>query len=343
MLVSTVNDAHYLSQGLECLALHDAGKLPATTFTTDSTGFPEGGLQRILPVIRERYANPWFVNYIPTNPITAPGMDKLTYPRISYYGNMTYSTPEGNLNEGRVDVGIQNVEYAIRRPNAYFEISNHEAERVAGFLQNNNAVGAISLLAEKRMSAEIAWVEERDRVLCKGVNGLGLLGFCNHPDILRITLTEAFPSATPSQNIRILSLMAESIVGQTNGTYLPTTLVVPPTDYQFLINQERSNSSSDTTTLRYFVKNRGNVMFDDGERPFEVGQSAKLENAIAPGVHAAIMFCRQAESVEQITPKPLTMGQPIPVRGGYQVECHGDVTSLQAKQPHTAVVLEYSR
>lgn len=342
MFVSVKNDSYYVGQGLEYLSLNDQGKLPPSLFA-DSTGFPEGGLQRVLPVIREEFAEQWFVNYIPVNPITAPGADKLTYPRISYYGRMTYGAPEGTLNEGRVDVGIQNVEYAVRRPNAYFEINNHEADRLAFFLQNNNVVGAINLLAEKRTSAEIAWAEERDTVLCKGISGLGLLGFCNHPDILRVTLTEAFPSATPAQNIRVLNLLAESIVNQTNGTYRPTTLVLPPTDYEFLIGQERSTSSSDTTTLRYFVKNRGNVVFEDGARPFEVGQSAKLENAISPGVHAAIMFCRRLKNFEQIVPKPLTMGQPIPVRGGYQVECHGDVTSLQAKQPHTAVVLEYSR
>lgn len=324
-----------IEQGLELLQARDSG-----TFT-DSFGLPEGTMQQIMQPIYEKYAPFWFVNYIPLDPLSAPGVDSLTYPRVDYYGEMTYSQAEAETNVGRVDIGIKNVGYNVKRARGYFEMSTHEADKLAFFLSRNNVVGAIDLMNQKRQAADLSYMSERETALCEGRPELGIYGILSHPDVQRVVLDSPLDqSNTPDENIAVLSMLEEIVITNTNGVFTPGTLLIPPKNFSALKNQPRS-SLSDTSVLRWWIENYGAVQFDDSSRSFEIDKSPRLQSVFPNGNSAAILFCRRTECVRQVVPKNVTYGSPIPKRGGYEIDFHADITGVQIMHPRSVVVVEF--
>lgn len=303
---------------------------------SDSVGLPEGSLQKVMPTVYEINASQFFVNGIPLNPLQAAGVDKITYPRVTYNGEMQYTQSDGFSPQGRVDIGLENVELATKRTSGHFIIGEQESDQIAYFVSQGNVAGAINLLQQRREAAVRAWLEERDTVLSIGRPSAGLIGIMNSVDVEEIPLSTGLNfSNTPDVNLAVLSMMSAAIVERTKGTFSPSTLVLPPSTLEGLQNQPRA-ATSDKTVLKFFQETRGNVAFDGGLRPFEIVQSSKLNN-FRPGFDGAIMMCRSLACLEQFVPKNITYSSPIYQPGGYMITFHGEVCSIAIKQPKSLV------
>lgn len=303
---------------------------------SDSVGLPEGSLQKVMPTIYEINAQQFFVNGIPLNPLQAPGINKITYPRVTYNGEMQYTQSDAYSPQGRVDIGIENVELATKRTAGHFIVGDQESDQIAYFVSQNNVAGAVNLLQQRREAAVRAWLEERDTILSVGRPSAGLIGIMNSVDVEEIPLSTGLNSSNnPDLNVAVLSMMAAAIVDRTKGTFVPSTLILPPSTLEVLQNQPRA-TTSDKTVLKFFQETRGNVTFDGGTRPFEIVHSSKLSN-FRPGFDGAIMLCRNLACLEQFVPKNITYSAPIAQPGGYMITFHGEVCSIALKQPKSLI------
>lgn len=316
------------------------GKLPETI--QDDASLPVGALQQIMPTIPEKYAKFWFVNYIPVDPLTAPGVDELVYPRVDYYGEMTFNESEGDDNNGRVDIGITNVPYKVKRVYGHFKVSDYEADKLALASRNGAFLTQISLMREKQYAADLSYMSKREQALCEGFPELGIYGILNHPDTVKFALDQPFDASNSSaNNLAILSAMEEAIDVGTNGVFSPNSMVMPNKSHTSLKNQVRSDQS-DVSTLRWYVQNFGEAVFDGSEsRSLEVSKTPRLASVYANGNSAAIMMCRSLECLRQLEPKRLTFNSIIQTRNGYEVSFHADIAGIQIIHPRSVVVMEF--
>lgn len=309
---------------------------------TDSFGLPVGALQKVSDPIREIFPERWFVNYIPFDSEQAVGADKITFPFVTSFGQSSPGTSGTNV-RSKIDIGIRDIVFKVKREKTYFEIENHEVERIAFAMREQNYGLTINLLAEKQNQAEIQSAQRRDKIMAFGERRSSYIGFGNSQDVTRLLVDTPFPSVTATDNLAVLNKATALIAQRSRGTFKPTTLILPPTDYETLIMQERGNSTTDLTTLQFFQKNRGLVDFDNGRREFEIDQAPILEEPTSAGTYIAIMFVRRFRCIEQKLPMPLTMRNPVQDMEGYRVPCDADYTSLIIKQPLSVVVIEYTR
>ena len=195
--------------------------------------FPELKFRMLFPVSNE--INPYMDSYA-YKTYTRNGMAKL----IRDYGN----------DLSRVDLQAAETVVKIRTIGASYAYTYLEVEQA-------QMVG-MSLDAKKAEAALRAVEEKLNRMAFFGDDDADLTGLFNNPNVTSGTLSTgagggtAFAGKTPEEILADLNEQANAIVQSTKMVEIPTTIMLPPSQFADITSRAK-NSASDTTVGQHFM------------------------------------------------------------------------------------------
>jgi hypothetical protein len=165
------------------------------------------------------------------------------------------------------------------------------------------AFAGVGLDAELAKAAMRVHERKVDQTAALGNSSLQFEGGLNHPDVAILSATADWDSATAAQILADLHRMANKIVEDSKGVWVPNTIGLPITKYN-LINSKLLDTSGDTgtTILAAFLKTNAFIT--------EVKHWHKLATASDAGGERAICYLKSTEVVQLVIPMEPRMHEP---------------------------------
>ena len=165
------------------------------------------------------------------------------------------------------------------------------------------AMAGVGLDAELAKAAMRVHERKVDQVAAFGSSTHGFEGGLRHPDVEVLSATADWDVATSAQILADLHRMANKIVEDSKGVWVPNTIVLPITKYN-LINSKLVDSSGDTgtTILAAFLKTNAFIK--------EVDHWHKMSTASESGGERALCYLKSPEVVQLVIPMEPRMHEP---------------------------------
>lgn len=148
------------------------------------------------------------------------------------------------------------------------------------------------------------YLQTLNRLVLFGHKRTRQAGFVNHPAWLRIAAP--FPldsSSTVSQKLVTLNAGGKAIIEASERTIMPDTLLLPDDRYDYLLSQDRLDTTMEKTTLRFFLENNPCIK--------NIDYLPELKTAGPNGERVAIFYKRSPEvCIARIT-DPFRFREPI--------------------------------
>lgn len=165
------------------------------------------------------------------------------------------------------------------------------------------AMANVGLDAELAKAAMRVHERKVDETAASGNTALGFAAGLRHPDVTILAATAVWASATSAQIVGDLHRMANKIVEDSKGIWVPDTIVLPIAVYN-LINSKLMDSAGDTgtTVLASFLKTDAYIK--------TVDHWYKLATASDTSGNRAFCYKRSGEVVQLVIPMEPRMHEP---------------------------------
>ena len=173
-----------------------------------------------------------------------------------------------------------------------------------------NAQLAGKPLEARKANAAVRSIREAiNRIAFYGDDDFGLQGWLTNPNLPAVTVPDdgessgtTFASKSPSQIVRDMNAVVNSIIERTNGAEQPDTLVLPIEQYT-LIASTNADTGTDTTILQYFIQN--NPFVDTVEWSNELKASERAKYIASDQYSGDIMIAYRRD------PDAMTLELPV--------------------------------
>lgn len=298
-----------------------------------TVGMIQNALRYLIPQLeRTEYpAYKFYEQFIPIDPRQMPGVETITYQRITHYGIWVPLASNSNTVE-KSDFTLEPVTYNTEYFQASFSYSQVELDRVA-FANANQANGIILNLTEEKYNAVLeSYKQLVDDIFLNGRPNNNMFGILTHPDVPRqVAAAPISFNASPDGNLAILNRAVTSIVTNSKEVETPDTLILPTSRFNIL-TQQRIGGDSDTTVLEHFLRTSPYIR--------SIDSSPRLEDNGFNGTSSMITYRRDKSKLCGIIPKPLTALPPQPVGQGFDVYCHAQMGGVHIKRPASVLITE---
>jgi len=297
------------------------------------TGLIQQALRYVVPQLeRTEYpAYKFYEQFIPIDDRPMPGVETVTYQRITHYGVWTPLGSNANALEPS-DFRLETVSYGAEYFQAKFTYTQVEIDRIE-FANQNQAYGLVLNLTQEKYNAVLEGYKQLvDDVFAIGRPASNIFGILTHPDVSRLVSPSPITfDNDPDTNLAILARGALSIVQATREVEYPDRLILPTSVFNVVL-QQRLGSSSDTTVLEHFLRVNPWIR--------GVDTSPRLENAGLNGGRVAIYYRYDPNKLVGIIPKPLTVLPPQQVAHGFEVYCHAQISGVHVRRPGSVLIME---
>lgn len=143
-----------------------------------------------------------------------------------------------------------------------------------------------------------------NRLALFGNRRTGQPGFINHPAWLRVAAPFALNSgSTVSQLLATLNAGPNAVLRASERTLTADTLLLPPTQYDWLTSQARLDATLEKTALKFFLENNPSVR--------NIDWLSELQGAGPNGEDVAIFYRRSPDVVKARITDPFRFREPI--------------------------------
>ena len=250
--------------------------------------------------------------FIPNVPID-PASETVTYRQFDQTGEAKLVQDYAHDFPNVEVAGAEFIRKVIAYGDSYqYSIQDLRASRKADF----------ALDAKKAMAARQAIERKLEKLCALGEASaltnaqIPIYGFCNHPNINLMTgagqsqggsdLTGSWDSAstTVQQILDDLNKMQKKIVDQTQGEFLPDTLVLDLPVYTALATRQRSTVFTDDSILQYILKQSPWLKSIDFWVYLKTGATGSKSAALLYKKDPMVLEQRVAVEFEQFAPQP---------------------------------------
>ena len=260
--------------------------------------------------------------YIPISSDVNASAEAIAYHQYSQYGAAKIISKNAT-DIPRVDVSKAEFTSPVKTLGAAYGMEWHELKRAA--------VSGLSVVEMRAKAARRAIEQGIDDVMSVGDEPSGLEGFINHSAVHVGTATYGATSGNSAlENYTEMSALVTLIMNQTKGVHVPTDIIMPIANYQFIATQPWATTASDLTVLEFFKRNHPGV---------NVSAWHRLENAGANGTdERMICYAKDPEVIEGQL--PLDFEQLPPEAHGLEmvINCLARVGGVQVRYP---LAIEY--
>ena len=177
------------------------------------------------------------------------------------------------------------------------------------------------LSSRKAEAAKKAILTKEDQIAFYGDAASGINGFLNHPNIPLVVLpadgtgaTTTWSTKSPSQILRDMNLVTNSIVEVTKEVEIPDTMILPTEQYHIIKNTPWSTSNDGKSILRQFL--------DNNEYVKNVFSVPRMDASGAGGLDRMAVYRRSPDALTLEIPQDFEM-LPEQERGlEYVTPCH---------------------
>lgn len=245
--------------------------------------------------------------FIPVSTEAPNGAESITYRQWDQFG-MAKIVANYGTDFPRVDAVCKEFTTPIKSLGASYGYSVQDLRAAA--LSGQRLDAARAAAARRSIEAMI------DHVAAFGVDGAGLTGFVNHPNVgLTSPAVGTWTAASnPLDIIKDLNKLVQAVIDQTKGVFRPNTILLAPSRFA-LISQMMMSADNNTTVLRAFLANNPYIT--------SVDQWPHLELANAAGNGPRIICYTRSEEVLQME-LPQDFEQFPPQTSGLEflIYCH---------------------
>lgn len=197
------------------------------------------------------------------------------------------------------------------------------------------------LSGDKARAARKVIEEALDQILSFGETDLAMYGLLNQPLVSVVNVPTSLGGATllsalylEDPNLVITAFTDVDNVIRTFSKEIESadTLLLPPTIFRFLSQNQRSNENPRTLLEELRAKLPGITTIAEWQR---------LETAGVGGVPRAMFYRRDPEYVYMEEPMPFTIGEPLRLHLAWEVVCRAQVGGVIMIYPASARYLDF--
>lgn len=213
--------------------------------------------------------------------LTMPWVESTTYRMMSEVGGEFELADDQTTNLSFVDVLSEEFSqrtYQFRKGYFFTE------KEVARTLHLGIPIEEQKIAVVRRL-----YMQTLNKLLLFGNIRTGQPGFINHPAWLRVAAP--FPlnsTSTVSQHLATLNAGARAVITASLRTIMADTLLLPETQYDYLLSQSRLDTTMTTMTLRFFLENNPSVR--------NIDWLSELSGAGPKGEDVAIFYSRSPDT-----------------------------------------------
>ncbi len=240
------------------------------------------------------------------------GADTLGYDQFDKHGEAGILNDEGE-DYRQVEISKTQTVHPVRTLGAYIEWTLQDIRRYSLSQRSQLASSNASLTEKKTRSAIKAVKLKEENIIAQGDEVTGLIGFYNNSEIPAVTLaadgtgsSDAWEDKTPKQIIRDLNQLVNKVITQSNGIFVPNTIVMPVALYTLIASTpyEGSNGTAIETILSFFLKK------SHPDKALEVIPYDRVNWGATANHNAIICYYRHPDVLAQMIPQPLEVFGP---------------------------------
>lgn len=268
-------------------------------------------------IMREEFAPLKSEQLIPYHPAGGPGVDLVTYRKITELGQAEF-IGNGTTQLARVDVVGDEFSRPVKNMGVAWAVTVFELLAIATNPQ-------IHLDTERKSAAVNAIRRLHDRTAFLGNTDFGWTGFVNDANVPIVTdiFGDWAGDATPDEIVSDINTISWSIFVATKELYTPETLVIPTTIGKVL--DQPLGDNSDKTIRSFVLANSTHIK--------NIETTHYLEDAGVGGAPRVIAYKKHPDVV-RYGANELFAEEPQQAKGlEFETPCHGRTSGTQIKRP----------
>lgn len=290
-------------------------------------GFVESALTHVEAKVYEtQYRHIVYQDIVPVSNEAGEGATSVTYYNIDgttmgkFIGSNAIDVPLSDISTSQhlvpVELGAVGYKYA------------DEELRQAAML--NRA------LPQLKANLTMRGFEEHAQKVCfSGDASKGLEGLLNNSNVPATSVINPgsgteWVNKTPAQILADVNLLFAQVFEVTKQVEKPDTLLLPTSQYSFIVSTPRSDNS-DTTILQYLVQNSPYISSDDDIKPLP-----ELVGAGAGSTNRMMIYTKDIDKVVFHIPMPFRIEQPVRKTLGWEVPAVYKLSGVEFRFPLSA-------
>jgi len=261
---------------------------------------------------------------IPVDSTTPVGAMSVTYNQFDSSGSAKIISHFAD-DLPTVDIGGKQITHQLKSIGCSFVITLEEI-RAAQYIGK-------SIDAEKAKAAAEVIKQKMNQLAFFGDKEASMRGWIQNNPILVDRTQDAhalWSAATVDQILDDLNAAYERIIDDSNGVFVPDTIVMPIKQYHHISSTPRT-ANSDTTIKEFFLSNHSNLTIEVAN---------ELKGKFAGNKDGFIMYKKSRRTLWQEMPQPFEMMTPQYKNLAYVVPCHARFGGTIITYPHSMIFVK---